>query len=212
MLAAPAAHAQQLIQNGGFETGSLNPVTDWGSFNPNGPSIISVRVFPTTEIVGLNADGNFFVDLGAPGYANENNGASIEQTVTGITGASLTLSFWYAVEYNSSDPVSASTPALGVTVVDYVTSDTVFSENYNQLNFGGTSGITTSTWNVVTVNFTPTTSNPLIVRFTDLSTTGTDPMLDDVSLTQVPEPSTVSLLGLGLIGAFGLRRRKAVHA
>ena len=72
ILAASAAHAQ-VIGNGGFETGDL---TDWTKFEPNGPT---VHVIPTSTIDGQNADGNWFVDLGAIGQPNFNNGAYIEQ-------------------------------------------------------------------------------------------------------------------------------------
>jgi hypothetical protein len=73
----------------------------------------------------------------------------------------------------------------------------------------------TTSWTTITGSFTaPATVNHLEVEFD--CTTGAAAgsveavHVDNVSLSQVPEPTTVTLVGLGLVGGiWGLRRRRS---
>ena len=173
-----------VILNGCFDTGDLTDWTVSGNLN-------SVSVLAKTLDDGLNAPAPYFVDLGRSGQAGNNTGAYLQQTVSGFTpGQAVRLSFWYSVEYDSGPSRIASTPALEVDVFDPAidgnpnptVANTLLTRDYDQLYFEGNGSTTPATWTKVALNFRPATTDPLVFRFTDLSSTGVDPQIDCVCL------------------------------
>ena len=102
------------------------------------------------------------------------------------------------------------TLAVVPTVVDFWAKTTgngtlaVFLDS-QVVTFGSIAGATGYTEYTYTV--TPTASGQLNIEWT--SSIGNTLYLDDVSVTQVPEPSTFVLAGFGVAGLLTLRRRKS---
>ena len=126
---------------------------------------------------------------------DDGDGAELFQTISvGALNAEHTLSFWGKRGGGSGT----------VELTAYVTSD------------GGSLGdlatetqsYSSTTWVEKLVSFTPTTST-VEIRFKE--TTGDsnarDPALDDLSLTYIPEPASLALLGLGGLAMLPRRRR-----
>lgn len=155
--------------------------------------------FETGDFTGWTQFGNTGftgVNLGAFGGVNPHGGANqaffgpvgstggIEQTVSGNAGDRCTVDYW--LHNFGGDPNSFEASLDGM-VVNSMTNAAAF----DYTNFNGV---------VVIAN-----SNP-VLRFT----TRHDPsfwLLDDVSVTCVPEPASLTLMGLASLGMW-LRRRR----
>jgi len=126
-------------------------------------------------------DGNFYATLGPVG-----SDGTLSQTFADHAGAQYTVSFWFASVGDNPSDFSASwdnTPLLSLT-------------NPN----------TGSAWTQYTYQVTGTGNDTLTFAFRD------DPgwmALDNVAVTQnAPEPSSLLLLGTGVLGLGGIVRRK----
>lgn len=177
-LVLPAAsQAQNLIANGGFETGTLG---GWSTAGDS--SFIGVAQ-------NIGHSGNWAA------FAGPDPSGSLLQTVATTPGLSYVVSFWlrlddsaqpnsFSFSWNNSAP---SQPFNNVAAFDY----TRFSS---------------------TVVATGAAS---ILRF-DFVNPQSFWLLDDVSVTAVPEPATAALLAGGLlavllVGAAGRRRRRSAR-
>jgi hypothetical protein len=151
------------------------------------------------ENPGFSPDGGNFLSVNV----DSANNALISQLLSGLkAGTSYTISFYQAAienEGNSGVGVDWKV-SLGNTLLD---SSTVMTPGPD-----GDSG-----WALQSFSFIATTAevaDPLLTFLAD-NTMGSGPpiaLLDGIKI-DVPEPASLSLLGLGVAGLLGLRRRKA---
>ena len=204
-----------LVKNGSFETTSLTTkghffgnVSDWsggggasalqfldfpGTVN-NSPYFAVYGPFPATSPDG----GNFVESDGAASYTH-----SIYQTITGLTvGTSYNVSFYQAAGQQVGRTGSTTEQwqvSLG--------SSTQLSSLVT-LPQGGV-----SPWQQQVLTFTANAASE-VLSFLAMGTPNGEPpisFLDGVSMTVVPEPASLALLGAGLVG-FGMTRQRRRQA
>jgi hypothetical protein len=228
---AGSAEAANLVQNGGFETVTAPNGSGQLNFSPNfmlptsaanWTSATTSSFFPSYNILFLPGDntaaaraGN--VSLYAPAGPDTLPGGGgnfiasdpqfdtgpLSQTIVGLTvGASYTLTFDYAgAQQLGFDGVTTGgwQVSLG--------SETHNTATLTNANHGFTG------WFSATMNFTATSTSEVLSFLATGGPSGTQPpfvLLDNVSLDlSVPEPMTLSVFGIGLVGAAAWKRRKA---
>lgn len=193
LLITNTSFAQNLIQNPGFSTGDL---TGWTPVGVTGGATISVIA------TGGNPADYAWLDNSAFGY----NLALTQTTPNGsVVGAGITVNY-------SFDLLGGNQAAGGVDFIhirDMNSTGGVVSEGPGLLGpyFPSASGWTTYTGSFTTV----AGSDHLFIEFD--ATTGAnvgsmDQMgIDNVMLT-VPEPTTLSLAAMGLLGFWMFRRNR----
>jgi hypothetical protein len=184
-------------------TGSYSPqysntFTLWGT-NTGGPSTI-----PATSPDG----GNFLAMDGGASY----RGDGISQTLTGLTsGDTYSVSFYWAGGQQSGFHGN-TTEAMQVSFGG--SSQTTPTYTNTAVNEGGSIGLAGqfSGWMQQTFTFKADGSSD-VLNFLAIGTPDSLPpivLLDGVSVTAVPEPASISLLAVSMIGlgAVYLRRRR----
>ncbi len=188
--------AQNLIQNPGFNTGDL---TGWTPINA--ASGATVSVIPT---------GGNPTDYGWLNNTLEAYNLALSQTTPNgsAAGAGLTIDY-------SFDLLGGSQAAGGVDFIhifDENSTGGVISQGPGLLGpyFPSASGWTTYTGSFTTV----AGSDHLYIEFdatTGANSGSTDQMgVDNVVLTVVPEPTTLTLAAMGMVGIWTFRRRRHV--
>jgi hypothetical protein len=205
-----SAEASTLITNGSFES-PVVPVGGFTNFASGstgitgwtvvGPEASVVSGTFTSECCTFPAeDGNQWLDLTGD---VSNTVEGVQQTVATTMGTQYTLSFWVGNIfdpggiYGTTSTVDVRLGGLGGTLLGAFT------------NSSTTRG--TQVWQQFATSFTATGSS------TTLDFLNADPAsdnsngLDNVALTVgaagIPEPGTLSLLGLGILGLGLVRRR-----
>ena len=199
-----------LITNGSFELGSAIPGPFVTVYGPNTATISNWTVPANTNVdyVGgywTAAQGNRSLDLnGSPGVG------TIYQTMTGLTvGQAYQVRFAMAgnpyVQPRYADLqvwVSAGGPPYASANFRFY----VNGQDFNNMGWQYYTWKFTATSSTITLGFTSLDNAP--EDFDPLAGYSFGPALDDVSVTAIPEPATLALVGLGLIAAGFLRRRR----
>jgi hypothetical protein len=208
---AATTQAQNLLTDPGFESGApgqINPIPlpagaggGWAVFNGAGYS----QAHPETgnwglqEIQGIGAAWNFEADYQAIGGVSPGQKYTLTgdfMTTTGISDAGYAPVFIQLTYFNAAggDLGTVETGGSGALAVQY-------------------SPAAIGTWYQATVTATAPANAVYVAPYLAFMENGgqlaSDALYwDNASLTLVPEPSTLALLGLGMAGAMIWRRRQ----
>ncbi len=231
LAALPApARAGPVISNAGFETVTTDASTEFGTrfggqvvtdWTTGGYNFLFKP--GTADTTGAANEFNQHLTLWGPGNGSDNglpasspdggnfiaaDGAygqqAIQQTITGMGVNSIaSVSFWWAgAQQHGYD--GETTEAWQVSLGN----QTMTTTPVNNASHGFTG------WQRTTLSFVVTSATE-VLSFLAIGTPGGVPpfsLLDGVSITEVPEPTSLALLGagLGLVGLMTRRRRTAV--
>jgi hypothetical protein len=182
-----------LLTNGSFEDPGVSGSTflanlpGWGS---TGDVELWNRDIGAQPTGPAPADGSQYLEL------NSRNGGpySIFQSFDSVIGSIYEVSFAYSARANTNPAEEFSF---------YLGDESGNGDTFNIVN--GPRGI----WSFATYNFMATSETSKIAFAAIVPSTGTvGNFLDNVIVTDVPEPGTLALLGLGLAGLGAARRRQ----
>ncbi|MEP7366258.1 MAG: DUF642 domain-containing protein [Acidobacteriota bacterium] len=191
--------AANLLVNGGFETpviagGPGYLQIDFGS-EPGGFGWTVTT--NSVDIVENGPYGTFIEGVQGLDLIGLGSTGGITQTFATTSGLTYLLLFYYSDNPGNGDPSAAT-----VTIIDG--SNTLLSDSVAH----SLATLGTPDWQVYSATFVATGTSATIT-FDSIPGGGSGGIfLDGVSVEQVPEPATIALMGVGLLGLGVLRRRK----
>jgi hypothetical protein len=198
------AHAD--LVNGSFEDGTYTFGGDGGDSLPAGSAAITgwttfaaeLAVIENTNTFGLSTPyGNIFLDL--TGYHDSAPYGGVEQSITTVIGQSYTLTLYLGVNNTSGD--NAYGP-VSVQVMAGTDSTTLTA------NPAGDGMI----WTPETWQFTADSTTTNVMIQGESTASGHFIGLDNLSVSPsvVPEPTSLFMLSIGVIGIMSYAHRSAV--
>ncbi len=179
LVCAPAAFAQNLLTNGGFESGSFSGWTTGGNFEDTEVVTGSFYVYTGAQ------EGSFYAVLGPVG-----SDGTLSQSFADQAGASYTFSFWLAaVGDNPSDFTASWDGSQAITLTNPNTGGVYQQYTFTETGTGN---------DTITLSFR---DDPAYIALDNVSVTQNGG-------TSVPEPSSFLLMGTGVLGLAGVIRRK----
>jgi len=193
LLSASFANAN-LIENGDFEDDVGLSGTQWSIYNSiNGWTTLSgsgIEVQHNTIVAAQSGDQ--YIEL------DSNNNSSMYQQLDGLLiGESYDLSFWYHARTNNGGNDNGIDVYWGESApgaLELSIADQFFSDYANG-------------WKEFTLSLIASSSTMFLTFSAAGLNNSLGGFIDNVSLTTVPEPGTLVLLGLGVFGLVLGRRR-----
>ncbi len=183
---AGSAHADNIVVNGGFETGNFSGWTQNGSF-----TIVTGGPKHTGNYVGGYGphSGDYFAGLGTVGSLG-----TLSQTLNTVAGQTYTLSYFMASD--GGTPNEFRVDWNGSTLIDQTG---IGKQGYTGFTFQVTATGATSTLTFYERN------DPGYLSLDDVAVLGPAAGLGGGT---APEPSSLLLLGIGALGMAGFKRMR----
>lgn len=198
MAVAPLANAA-IVTNGNFGTGTTPSLSGWtatGTGTDPGIGITAIHFGPGADMFGDNIPMDGSIDTGAY-FVDDNANETLSQSITLAANTNYVLTFdLLQTDSGANNPFNFTlSDSVGVLASSSISNSVVPTDVWTQevLNFtSGAAGTYTLAYNFV-ANGTP----------------AKDVVLTNVAVTTAtPEPSSLLLLGTGVLAAAGAMRRR----